>query len=214
MAHRKHFAKDINVPGKKAEKREARIQAARQRNRLPKFVALASILIDKWRKNEALQDDIASLPANERRYYKMQLAKVDKAIGKVVKLLFSERPRPGSSMMQDASGLLLGLLQSVCSAQKMPETCMHMDVHAVITYIIYTALREWQTTEWDKDGSLASSEEVRHLITWLGVFCDHIIPADSPLVPALNDVFCETRNLLHSGAPLPHYDGVPEVEVA
>ena len=194
-------------PGKKALKREARIQAARQRDRLPKFIALASILIDKWRRNEALQDDIASLPANERRFYRMQLAKIDKAIGKVVPMLFHERPRPGSPMMRDASDLLLYLLQAVCTAKSMPETCMHMDVHSVITYIVYTALQE---SQWNMD----APEDVRHLITCLGAFCNHTIKADSPLIPALNEVFCKTRNRLHSGAELPHYEGVPEVEVA
>lgn len=194
-------------PGRKAQEREARIQAARQRDRLPKFIALASILIDKWRKNEALQDDIASLPANERRFYKMQLAKIDKQLVKVVKLLFTEKPRPGSPMMRDASDLLLYLLQSVCTAKAMPETCMHKDVHAVMTYLVYTALQEWQ---WNTD----AKEEVRHLIICLGAFCNHAIGKDSPLIPALNEVFCLTRNRLHSGAQLPHYDGVPEVEVA
>ena len=203
--HRK--LQDPAKPGRKAQEREARIQAARQRDRLPKFIALASILVDKWRKNEALQDDIASMPANERRYYKMQLAKIDKTIGRVVPLLFSERPRPGSSMMRDASDLLLYLLQAVCSAKSMPETCMHKDVHAVMTYIVYVALQE---SQWNMD----AREEVRHLISCLGAFCNHAIPANSELIPALNEVFCLTRNRLHSGAELPHYEGVPEVEVA
>lgn len=214
MSKHRKFAKDINVPGKKAQEREARIQAARQRARLPKFLALASILIDKWRRNDALIDDVASLSANERRFYKMQLAKVDKAIARVVGMVFHEKPRPGSQMMQDASDLLLKLLQAVCTAKSMPETCMHMDVHAVMTYLVYTALREWQSMEWDNQESKAASPEVRYMITQLGIFCDHIIRADSPLIPALNEAFCLTRNVLHSGAPLPHYDGVQEVEVA
>ena len=201
-------------PGKKAQEREARIQAARQRARLPKFLALASILIDKWRRNDALIDDVAFLPANERRFYKMQLAKVDKAVARVVGMVFHEKPRPGSPMMQDASDLLLKLLQAVCTAKSMPETCMHMDVHAVMTYLVYTALREWQSMEWDNTASMAASPEVRHMMTQLGVFCDHVIKADNPLIPALNEAFCSTRDILHSGAPLPHYDGVPEVEVA
>lgn len=214
MGKKHRHAQTPQTQGKKATEREARIQAARQRNRLPKFVALASIVVNKWRTNEALQDDIATLPANERRFYKMQLAKVDKAIARVVTITFSEKPRPGSPMMQDASNLLLHILQTVCTVKSMPETCMHMDVHAVITYLIYTALREWQTMEWDNPESKAASPEVRRMITQLGIFCDHIIRADSPLVPALNEAFCVTRNTLHSGAPLPHYEGVPEVEVA
>ena len=205
MSRHHKFVRDINVPGKKAQEREARIQAARQRKRLPKFVALASILIDKWRKNDALQADIASLPANERRFYGMQLAKTDKAINGVVRLLFSEKPRPGSPMMQDASDLLLGLLRAVCEAKAMPEVCMHMDVHAVVTYLVYTALQEWQTMEQDQ------RPEIRHMLTQLRVLCDHAIPSNSPLIPALNDVFIQTRNTLHSGAPLPYYEGVPEV---
>ena len=193
------------APGKKAAEREARIQAARQRNRLPKFVALASILIDKWRKTEALQDDIATLPPNERRFFKMQLAKCDKAIMTVVRLLFTEKPSPTSPLMRDASDLLLCLLRSVCEAKAMPEVCMHQDVHAVVTYLVYTALQEWQNMEQDP------RPEIRHMITQLRILCDHAIPADSPLIPALNDVFILTRNTLHSGAPLPYYDGVPEV---
>lgn len=217
MAKIRHNRKAVPMPartGKKEQEREARIMAARQRCRLPKFVALASILIDKWRKNNALQDDIASLPANERRFYAMQLAKVDKQLAKVVKLLFTEKPRPGSPMMRDASDLLLCLLQAVCSAKKMPETCMHMDVHAVVTYLVYVALHEWQAMECDDPDSMASRKEVQDMITQLRIFCDHAIKSDSALIPALNDVYCATRNTLHSGAPLPHYEGVPEVEVA
>ena len=59
--------------GKKAEEREARIKAARQRMRLHTFTALALLVCDKWRTNPALQEDIAELPANERRFLKMQV---------------------------------------------------------------------------------------------------------------------------------------------
>lgn len=201
--HRK-LAKDINVLGKKAAEREARIQAARQRNRLPKFVALASILVDKWRKHEVLKEDLAALSVNERRFYAMQLAKCEKAISNVVRLVYTETPSPTSPLMRDASELLHGLLRSVCGSKAMPEVCMHMDVHAVVTYLVYVALHEWQTMEQDP------RKEIRHMITQLRILCDHAIPADSPLIPALNEAFCETRNMLHSGAPLPHYD-LPEV---
>ena len=91
---------------------------------------------------------------------------------------------------------------------------MHMDVHAVVTYLVYVALQEWQTMESKDPDSMAARDEVGNMIKQLRIFCDYAIKADSHLIPALNEAFCITRDVLHNGASLPYYENVPEVVVS
>jgi len=220
MSRHRKFAKDINIPGKKAQEREARIQAARQRMRFHTFVALALLCMDKWIKNQELQEDIADLPANERRYYKMQIAKCHKRVQAVVRLLHDKAVWPTSptgTFWQDATTRNDTLLHCICfDTPSMPETCRYLDVHAILTYLIYVALHEWETMELrsDKEDSLARLETVDDMITAIQQFSDHIIPEDSQFITPLNDVYCYTRNYLHSGAPVPFYPGLPVRECA
>jgi hypothetical protein len=190
--------------GKKALEREQRQQAARQKMRLHKFTALALLMLDKWQTNEALKEDIASLPANERRYIKMQVAKCRKATRTVIRMLHEQKkfPSPNNAFFLDAMSILNDLLHRICYAPSTPETCRHIDVHSVLTYLVYAALYEWRLKESD---GREKQKDINHMIGSLGALGNHLIPFDSPMAKTLNDVFWETRDTLHSGAALPQY---------
>ncbi len=50
----------------------------------------------------------------------------------------------------------------------MPEVCSYMDIHSVMSYIVYAALYElWRMED--------QCQEVITLIRNLGVLCDHLI---------------------------------------
>jgi hypothetical protein len=188
--------------GKKAEEREARIKAARQRMRLHTFTALALLVCDKWRTNPALQEDIAELPANERRFLKMQVAKCHKSVQAVVRMLHAQTqwPSQSSAFFQDASALMQMLLERVCNAERMPEYCTYIAVQSVVTYLVYAAIYELQAMVFDERA------EVQAMLRDMGILGDHLIQNDSPYLDALNDVFWATRNTMHAGAPLPVWD--------
>lgn len=214
--HHRKFVRDINVPGKKAQEREQRMQAARQRMRFHTFVALALLCFDKWRHNPDLQEDIAGFSPNERRYYKMQTAKCFKRIQCVIRYLHEKSAypkRPTNAFFEDASTRIQRVLFCVCDAPSMPETCRYTDVHAIVTYLVYVALHEWgiMDTQNGNAESFAFTDEYESMMVALRQFCDHAIPADSPFVAPMNEAYRKTRDLLHSGAPVPHYENVPEV---
>ena len=215
MSRHRKFAKDINVPGKKAAERETRIRAAQQRMRFHSFVAWALLVCDKWSSNPELQEDVSSLPVNERRYIKMQIAKCHKRVKEVVRLLQYKKAwptGPTNAFFQDASAKIRKVIDVICiDTPSMPEVCRYMDVHAILTYLVYVALHEWQTMELrsGNEDSIARYDAVDDMITALQQFSDHIIPADSWLITPLNDVYCYTRNYLHSGAPVPFYESLP-----
>lgn len=191
--------------GKKAQEQERRIRQARQRMRLHTFTALALMVLDNWKKNDLLLADINNLPSNERRFLKMQIAKCFKATQVVVRMLHKKEqwPSQSSTFFIDASAIFRDLLQRICTSPTTPQMCRHMDVHSVLTYLIYAALYEWQSMEQDER---KDTEEVQYMIKIFGVLADHLIPNDSPFLQTMNDVFWATRNSLHSGAILPIWD--------
>ena len=207
MSKRHHKKPQTQQPqsGKKAQEREHRQRQARQRVRLHTFTAMALMVLDKWNNNEYLRADIDGLPANERRFLKMQIAKCLKVTRVVVRQLHDRQQwaSPNSAFFQDASALFQDLLARICTAPATPELCRHMDIHSVMTYIIYAALYEWQYMETDEQ---QDTEEVQRMIASLGVLADHLITNDSPFLQTLNDVFWATRDHLHSGAILPLWD--------
>lgn len=196
--YHKPVAKDINVPGKKSKEREARIRAARQRKRLQMFIALISMILDGWHRQD-ISDDIDGLPPNERRFLRMQIAKCEKSVNAAIAVVYSKSPASDNAFCDDTKDVLKMLLHEVCSFRTMPEVCSYMDIHAVMSYLVYAALYElWRMED--------QCQEVITLIRNLGVLCDHIIPNDSPLLLPMNGIFWTTRDRLHSGALLPVWD--------
>lgn len=196
--------------GKKEQERQRRIRQAKQRMRIHTFTALALLIFEKWEEVDLLQKGINSLSANERRFWKMSIAKCHKSIKKVVTLLHKDTPfpAPGSQFFIDAAKWEQDLLSMLIHAPSMPDMCMHIDVFAMLTYIIYAAMREWQVMErrMEKPNSLCDAPEVCDMIRNIGIFGDHIIPVDSKFILPMNEVFWATRESLHAGAPLPIWD--------
>ena len=191
--------------GKKAQERQQRQQQGRQKMRLHMFTALALLVLDRWQTNEFLIDDIACLPANERRFLKMQIAKCKKATQAVIRMLHDEFPYPSrsSTFFQDASDMMQDLLSRICNHPMTPKICRYMDVHSVLTYLIYAALNDGQIMETD---GRQDRQEVCYMITILGVLSNHLIKNDSPMLQAMSAVFWDTRDMLHSGAALKEWD--------
>ena len=202
--------------GKKELERQCRERAAKQRLRLHKFCAVMLLLFDKWLHNEYILDDIEGLPANERRFIKMQRSKCLLRTQAAVRLLNEkEHYAPGgSAFFRDASNEAVALMKKVCDAPSMPETCRYMDVHAAVTYVMYAALRDWEAMEvmGGKEDSLCRCPEVMDMISAIGIFCDHLVPLGSFLAQPINDVYWSTRDGLHAGAPLPDWFGTMKEE--
>ena len=205
--HHRHTQPAPQRPGKKAAEREARIQAARQRMLFHKFVALALLCLDQWQKSADIQDDIAGLPTNERRFFTMQIAKCLKRVQDVVRILHNAETWPKSptgAFYQDASDQEHRLLHIICfDTPSMPKACRCMDVHAVITYLIYCCINDWFAMHMDSE--IAQTAEFADMYLALKAFANHVIAADSPLIVPLNEVYWSTRESLHAGAPLPDY---------
>jgi hypothetical protein len=200
MSRRHKHIKPEPTIGKKAQERERRQRQAQQRMRLHTFSALALMVLTKWQDNAILLDDIKHLPANERRYIPMQVARCKRSVETVVRMLNRTDgwAAPNSAFFNDASDKIQTLLTSVCNV--LPETCRGIDIHSVMTYLIYAALYEWQAMVMD------DRKEVQQMISALGAFADHLIKNDSPLLTPMNIVFWNTRSYLHSGALLPIWD--------
>lgn len=187
--------------GKKAEEREARIKAARQRMRLHAFVAVLLDIFYQWRNNGKLKAEIAKLPVNERRYIGMQTAKVEKRLKAVVRMLGADYPRSaGSAFFGDASAMVNHVLAHVCRDSVTPPDTNSLEVHSVMTYIFTAAVYEMDVVCPD------DRPEVQAFLRDGMAFADHIIPNDSRMLMPLNDTYWATREYLHSGAPLPVWD--------
>ena len=187
-------------PGKKEQERQRRQRAAQQRMRLHTFTALALMILTKWQDNALIRDDLRDYPANERRYIPMQVARCRKSCEAVVRMLnrTDSWPSPSSAFFENASDKIETILTAVCNV--LPETCRAVDIHTVMTYIVYAALYEWQAIAQD------ARNEVLKMLADLGAFSDHIIQNDSPLLLPMNRVHWGLRDYLHSGAPLPVWD--------
>ena len=187
--------------GKKAALREARVQAARQRMRLHAFVAVLLDIFYQWRTNDKLKDEIAKLPANERRYIGMQTAKVEKRLKVIVRMLGADYPRSaGSALFADASAMVNLVLAHICRNSVTPLDTNCLEVQCVMTYIFTTAVYEMDVVCPD------DRPEVQAFLRDGMAFADHIIPNDSRMLMPLNDTYWATREYLHSGAPLPVWD--------
>jgi hypothetical protein len=186
--------------GKKEQERQQRQQAARQRMRLHTFTALALMLLTKSQDNDIIREDMRTLPANERRYIPMQVARCKRSCEAVVRMLnrADQWPATSSAFFEDASDKVQTLLTAVCNV--LPLTCSGIDIHIVMTYLIYAALYEWQAMAQDERA------EVQRMIADMHAFADHILQNDSPLLLPMNRVFWSMRDFLHSGAPLPVWD--------
>lgn len=197
--------------GKKELERQQRQKAARQRMRFHTLVVLTLMCFDKCRTNDAIKNDVAALPRNEQMFFRMQSGKCHKRVQAVVQMLhdLAAWPAPSSTFFQDASALMIKLLHEICSAPSFPEEATYLDVHAVMTYLCYAALRDWEAMQimGNDPGSLCRRKEVREMIRNAGIFADHLIPPESPLVKPFNEVYWQTRNMLHAGAPLPDWFG-------
>lgn len=209
MSHsRKHKFPQPAI-GKKELERQQRQTAARQRMRFHTIVALTLMCCDKWRTNEALQEEIAIQPLNERKFLRMQAGKCHKRVQTVVQMLHHLQawPAPNSAFFEDASSLMIDLYKTACAVPSCPDDVSYIEMHAMMTYLCYAALRDWsamQSLGADPD-SLCRRKEVQDMIRNVGIFSDHLIPLESPLVKPWNELYWQTRDRIHAGAPLPDW---------
>ena len=184
--------------GKKAQEREARILAARQRMRLHTFTAVLLDIFYQWRRNDKLKKDIICLTANERRYIAMQSAKIEKRLQAIVRMLGAEYPKNhGNAFFADASRKIQTVLAYVCQDSVSPVDATSYEIHCIMTYLFTAAVYEMNIATPD------DRQPVQDFIRDGMAFANHIIPNNSRLLEPLNKAYWATREFLHDGAKLP-----------
>ena len=186
--------------GKKAQEREQRIQAARQRMRLHTFTAALLDFFLQWRTNDKLKADINCLTVNERRYIAMQSAKVEKRLQAIVRMLGTEFPKsPSNAFFGDASRKINTVLAYVCQDSVTPADATSYEVHCIMTYLFTAAVYEMDIATPD------DRKPVQDFLRDGMAFANHIIPNSSRLLGPLNKAYWATREYLHDGAKLPDW---------
>lgn len=179
----------------KAQRNEERRQAAMIRMRLHTLVAILIPTMDGWiiglngggRKGN-MEYRAVELPEKERRYFRMQSAKINKARDAVVRLLGLKSFDIGQNFYITADAKLTKISESIL--RNIPEGSNHTDEMRVLLYIIYAALHDLRILSDDK------RPEVGKLCAAVGALANHLLPNESHLLLPMNKVYYETRDLI------------------
>ena len=176
------------ILGKKARKEAARREKAIRRMRLIQFVSLLAPVIFGWQMGVKGGGEVSGFPIpvvetsyKERRYILMQMGRVDKAHEDMMTALGAENFDPEKTRFYKHLDDKFQFLRRHI-ADVLPKTYSAKDALIVCTYIVYAAL------EAD------DRPQLKHLISVLGTFANHILPAGSPLCGPMNAVYWATRD--------------------
>lgn len=181
--------------GTKAKRNEERRQTALARMRLHTFIALLIPTMDGWivglngggRKGN-MEYRAVELPEKERRYFKMQSAKINKARDAVVHMLGLKSFDIGKNFYMTADFKLTKISESIL--RNIPEGANHTDEMRMLLYIIYAAFHDLRILTDDR------RPEVGKLCAAVGALANYLLPNDSPLLLPMNKVYYETRDIL------------------
>lgn len=184
--------------GKKAEKEAARRERAIRRMRLQTFIALLIPVMAGWQigvkgggnDGYVYYNAVEVTPA-QKRYILMQAGRINKARDTLVRECMGlEAFDVGKAFYRTADEKLQHISELIVDA--LPDSQTHYDQMVILTYIVYCAFYDYAALESD------TRPQLKHLISVLGAFSNHVLPAGSPLCAPFNSVYWATRDDLQA----------------
>lgn len=180
--------------GKKAEKEAKRHAQAIRRMRLQTFIALLIPVMAGWQigvkgggKDGYIYYNPVEVTPAQRRYILMQLGRINKARDTLVRECMGlEAFAVGKAFYRTADEKLQHIAELIVDA--LPESQTHYQQMVCLTYIIYCAFYDYAALEAD------DRPQLKHLISVLGSFANHVLTTGSTLCAPFNRVYWATRD--------------------
>ena len=185
--------------GKKAEKEARRREMAIRRMRLQTFIALLIPVMQGWiiglkggGYDGYIRYNAIEAAPKEKKYILMQAGRINKARDTLVReaMGLEAFKAAGNAFFATADKKLMSIAEKIVSS--LPDTQTHYEQTAVLTYILYCAFYDYAALEAD------DRPQLKHLISVLGTFANHVLPAGSPLCAPFNRVYWATRDDLQA----------------
>lgn len=184
--------------GKKAEKEAKRRAQAIRRMRLQTFIALLIPVMAGWQigvkgggNDGWIHYNAVEVTPAQKRYILMQAGRINKARDALVRECMGlEAFDVGKSFYRTADDKFQHLAELIVDA--LPSSQTHYQQMVCLTYIIYCAFYDYAALEAD------DRPQLKHLISVLGTFANHVLPAGSPLCGPMNAVYWATRDDLQA----------------